>query len=469
MEPSHAAALLWVLTRELLLLAGCGVLIFGLDELFVDLVYIVGRVRRSLTVYRRHERWTARHVPRSERPGRFAVFIPAWDEADVIGPMLRRLTSTLDYGNYDVFVGVYPNDRETCSAAAAVRSPRIHIVNTSRPGPTTKADCLNHLWHALERAEAAQGFRYKAVVLHDAEDVVHPAELAVFDYMIPRKALVQLPVVPFADAESRWIAGHYLDEFAEQHGKNMLVREALGAALPSAGVACAFERGALQRVAERRGGTPFDDDALTEDYELGITLSRLGGGAFVRLHRERGEDAVATREHFPADFRSALKQKTRWLVGIAFQGWDRLGWEGSLADKYMLLRDRKPMANALLILIASAALLLGSACQLLRAAMPQAAQLPPLAPPGSMLAPLLAVTTGLLVWRLAVRAWFTGTHHGPGEALMSVPRALVANAIAVAAAWCGLRLWLRLVLRGERLKWEKTRHRFPSEEELCAR
>lgn len=34
---------------------------------------------------------------------------------------------------------------------------------------------------------------------------------------------------------------------------------------------------------------------------------------------------VATREFFPEDFRAAYRQRARWLLGIAFQGWTQHG------------------------------------------------------------------------------------------------------------------------------------------------
>ena len=38
--------------------------------------------------------------------------------------------------------------------------------------------------------------RFKAVVLHDAEDVIHPQELWVQNGVMPAVAMAQLPVVP---------------------------------------------------------------------------------------------------------------------------------------------------------------------------------------------------------------------------------------------------------------------------------
>ena len=135
----------------------------------------------------------------------------------------------------------------------ASANPRLRLVVGPAPGPTSKADCLNRLWEAMLAEEAASGVAVKAVVLHDAEDVVHSGEFALFDAMIERFDLVQLPVVPLIDPGSRWIGGHYADEFAEAHGKELVVREALGASLPSAGVGCAVSRTALAALAERHG------------------------------------------------------------------------------------------------------------------------------------------------------------------------------------------------------------------------
>jgi len=66
------------------------------------------------------------------------------------------------------------------------------------------------------------------------------------------------------------LCGHYLDEFAESHGKDVLVRGAIRAALPSAGVACAIDREVLGCIADDATGSPFDPASMTEDYELGM-------------------------------------------------------------------------------------------------------------------------------------------------------------------------------------------------------
>lgn len=306
--------------------------------------------------------------------------------------------------------------------------------------------------------EMQEGMPVKAIVLHDAEDVVHPAEYRVFDSLIERFDLVQLPVVPLVDSESRWVSGHYLDEFAVHHGKTLIAREAVGAGIPSAGVGCAFSRHVLARVAAGRDG-PFDATSLTEDYELGIRLSQFGGtAAFVRLPETPGGPPVCVRAHFPATLAAAVRQKSRWIAGIALSGWDRLGWQGGLAERWMRINDRRALFAALVVLAAYAALALNSATLLLDLAL----DAPPRPAPSPLFINLLAVSTGLLVWRLLLRAALVTHTYGWREGVRAVPRAFLANVIDMMAARRAIGIYRRARRDGV-ARWDKTGHRFPAD------
>ena len=438
--------------REAALFAATGFLILGLSDLAVDLLWLSHRIRRAGRPVP-----VLADLPPPARPGRLAIFVPAWDEASVIGDMLRGAVSAWGGGDWRLYVGTYRNDPATTAAATAVAAlePRVRVVTGDQPGPTTKAECLHRLWLALLADEAAEGRRAKAVVLHDAEDVVHPNELLLFDGLIERFELVQLPVLPLIHPNSRWLGGHYADEFAESHGKEMVVRGALGAGLPSAGVGCAFAREALGRLAAERGGLPFDSDSLTEDYELGLRLAEAGGRrAFVRVAGADGE-LVATREYFPGTLAAAVRQKARWMTGIALSGWDRLGWSGGLAERWMRLRDRQSLLAAILLCAGYLAL---ASWLVLKAWQGAGGDGP--APLPAPLPVLVAVNFGLLLWRLAVRAGFTAAAYGWREGLCAVPRMAIGNAVAMLAAASALSRY-RALRRGGRPRWDKTAHIFP--------
>jgi adsorption protein B len=399
-----AGQLLSEVTGELALFAAVGGLLFALDDLVVDLIYFTRAGWRSLTVYTRYPRAFADALAPPAAPGRLAVLVPAWDESAVIGAMLRATLARFDHGNFALYVGHYRNDPATAAAIAAVADPRIRAVLVPVDGPTTKADCLNHLFRALAADEAAGAPRAKAVVLHDAEDLVHPLELKLFDRLVERAALVQLPVLPLPDPGSRWIGGHYADEFAESHIKELVVREAVGAAIPLAGVGCAIERCALDRLAVAHGGVPFAAASLTVDYELGLRLGALGlRTMFVRLPATPGSRAmVASRSHFPADLDAAVRQKARWIGGIALAGWDRLGLSGGAGERWMRMRDRRGPFAALLLVAGYLALLLW-----LQIALAAALGAPVGFAPSPLLATLLTLNLWLLGWRIAMRFAFT--------------------------------------------------------------
>lgn len=443
-----------IAARELLLFAGAGLLIGGLDDLLVDLLYLARRVKAG-----RKGQIRLDQLPVPGTPGRMIVFIPAWDEAEVIGAMLSTALGRFEHDDYRLYVGLYPNDPASIAAAADVAEidDRVRLVIGGRAGPTTKADCLNNLWHALARDQAVEGFSAKAIVLHDSEDVVHPAELTVFNTLIEGRAVVQLPVLPLVVPGSRLVSGHYADEFAESHRKQLVVRTWIGAGMPLAGTGCAIAPAMLAEIAERRGGDPFDATSLTEDYELGLRIAELGGeGLFARVTDQAG-GIVAVRAFFPADLVSAVRQKARWMTGIALIGWDRTGWARPLAlgDHWWRLRDRRGPLAMLVLAAAYLGLFADAAAIVLHEA--EGVAMPPL-DPGLCL--LFTVNALLLWWRLSVRMVFTGRTYGAREALWSLPRFIVGNFVALAAAPRAMMRYL-LVLRGRPVVWDKTRHVFP--------
>ena len=450
------AAILGRAAAELALFAGAGFLLFGINDLVVDFIYFVRRFWRSLTIYKRHRPAYASYWVFKENPGLIAILVPAWDEASVIASMLKSTIKRLDYDDYRIFVGHYRNDPATAAAIASVDDPRVQPVPVEADGPTTKADCLNHLYDALIAFEIETGRSAKAVVLHDAEDVVHRFELRIFDGLIDRAAVIQLPVLPLIDTHSRWISGHYCDEFAEAHIKELVVREAIGAAIPLAGVGCAIARKPLAELAAMQDGKPFAGSSMTEDYEVGLRFGALGlKTMFIRIPATPAEPGVvATRGHFPATLGDAVRQKARWLGGIALSGWDRLGWSGGLGERWMRMRDRRGPLAALLLLAAYSAALLWSQLWLA-----EALGAPVQARMDSTLTLLLTINFWLLAWRALMRAGFTASAYGLGEGLLSIPRLVVGNVIAMLAAARAVSLHLG----GGARRWDKTRHIFPAE------
>jgi len=315
------------------------------------------------------------------------------------------------------------------------------------------------------------GERFAMVVFHDAEDLVDPAGLGLLDVAIARgTAFAQLPVEPIVQRangfQRRHLGSHYCEEFDESHGKAMVVRDALGAALPAAGVGCAFARASLELLCERaderranahEGDTetrpmPFDADSLTEDYELGLAVAECGGAC--RFVRARGEDGrlIATRALFPARLETVVRQKTRWIHGIALQGWDRVAWTRSPLEIWMRGRDRRGPLTALVLSLGYVLLVLTAVLWGARAA-----GLAPLLAVSPLIEALLVANLAAFAWRAAWRLAFTASVHGLSEGLRAVLRIPLANRVAILAGRRAVTAYAK-TLAGRAIEWDKTPH-----------
>ncbi len=334
--------------HELMLFASVGILLFGLDDLLFDALWFgAGRARRDAV--------------RGRNPvsGTVAVFVPAWREAAVLPATLTHILRSWDGEDVRLYVGCYPNDAATLMAVAPLvaRDRRVRLVIGPAAGPTTKGDNLNRMWHALGEDERAEGRRFAAVVLHDAEDRVHPAEIALYR---------------------------------------------------------------------------------------------------VHLAQDRGE--------FPARVEAAARQKARGGVGIALAGWDHVAWPAARPDdgprgasrawaaRWMLWRDRRAPLAAIVILAAYIGMILAGLAMAGEALFGWSA-----VDIGDTLRWLLAFNAVVLLWRLSMRFLFTARCYGLRAGFAAVPRAFVANLIAVLAARRAIACYWTMQRSG-RVVWDKTDH-----------
>jgi bacteriophage N4 adsorption protein B len=442
--------------------ASGGILFNVVDDLFVDARYLFGGFggRRQLV--------TEEELRRVEEK-RIAIMLPAWREADVIEQMLVRNVARLDYdrGHYDVFCGTYQNDPETrsCVDAVARRLSNVHNVVVSHDGPTSKADCLNSIYQAIVRHEERLARPFDILLMQDAEDVIHPLALRLYASLIPPNDFVQTPVFSLPLPKRAWVSATYIDEFAEHHLKEMHVREAIGGLVPSAGVGSAFARRAFAEIAAARGQRPFNVDSLTEDYEIGLHFRLAGRRAHFACRAVRraggGEEHIATREFFPDGFRASVRQRSRWILGIALQTWGQIGWRGPLAVRYCLWRDRKVLFTNVLLLVAYALCGYVAAREVGAYALGDGWTLERVVPARSGLSWILEINVAFALWRMAMKARMVGGLYGAGHALLSVPRLLVGNVIGILATARAVSQYAAHVVAGRPLRWLKTAHAFP--------
>jgi adsorption protein B len=401
-----------------------------------------------------------------DRERRIAIFVPCWKESDVIANMVRHNLAAIRYRNYDFFLGVYPNDPATVSVAEELSASyrNVHVSVCPHPGPTSKADCLNWIYSRMSEMEGARGVRFDTVVLHDAEDLIHPEALNTINRERTVHAMVQVPVLPLPTPLREVTHAVYCDEFAEFQTIDMPARAYCGSFIPSNGVGTGFARHILQRLARERGKV-FDPLSLTEDYEIGVYIHQAGFSQLFVPLRCTGSDIVATREYFPRRIKSAVRQRTRWVTGNALQSWERYGWRGALPTKYWFWRDRKGLLANPLSFLTNLLFAVGL-LTFVWSSITHGRWI--LAIPHPEIIRLCFITSTLQYLRIALRMACVARIYGFTFALGVPFRCLHGNFINSFASGGALYRFAKSKLQRRPLVWLKTEHAYPTHSALAA-
>lgn len=445
----------------------------SLDDLFLDMIHFIFSLKPKKISNQSWNEWAIR----DEDP--IAVMIPAWQEYDVLEPMVKTNLKRIKYKNFHWFIGVYPNDEKTLEIALKMQElypEKITVVINSRPGPTSKAQCLNEILKVMTqgiekaRSKGDKPWVPRFVAIHDAEDVIHPLSFTAINAQKEDVDFIQVPIFSLPVPTNKWVAGTYLDEFADIHLREVPVREKLQMPIPSAGVGTFFSFRILE-VLGKKFGHWFDEGNLTEDYEVSMKISRIGGKQMFLLIRDPLGEIVATREYFPADFGRSVRQKTRWTTGIALQTMVKWGSYGnplevkslkSVLARYGIWRDRKALwANPIIFLAWTVFLL----CVGLHFMNPQWMMK---LSENKILLNLMILNLVLFGVRLIQRTRFTTALYGFKHGLLTLPRLVLGGVINGSAALRAIAHFndANKTNKTDQIKWDKTDHFFPDEETL---
>ena len=305
--------------------------------------------------------------------------------------------------------------------------------------------------------------RFDTIVLHDAEDMIHPEALALIDRERADYAMVQVPVLPLPTKLNEVTHGVYCDEFAEFQTIDMHARQFSGSFVPSNGVGTGFAREILERLATERGDV-FDADSLTEDYEIGVYIHAAGYPQLFAPLQRKGREFVATREYFPRTARSAIRQRTRWITGIALQCWERRGWRGNWRTRYWFWRDRKGLIANPINLLTNVLFLAGITSWCVSAVQHQPW---PLAVQTPLLVVLCWFTLSLQWLRMGLRMLCVARVFGTTFALAVPLRSFHGNLINCSATLRALWRYAHARWQGNTLVWLKTEHAYPTHDALA--
>lgn len=322
------------------------IFIFLIDDLFIDLFSQIYQLKpkpiseASLTELS-HKRL-------------LAIMVANWKEEDVLEAMVRGNLNQIHYQQLHIFLGVYENDVATKKIAERLTQEfnNVHVVVNSALGPTYKGQMLNEIVHHIINYENINNIEFEGFVLHDSEDVIHPYLPHLYAINLGQADFIQTPVLSFSTPVTKLTGGTYMDEFAEVHTKDLLLRNHLKVALPSAGVGTCLSRRLILTFLAKQNGLIFLPNSLTEDYQLGLQSHKWGFKSLFSCYYLNNDkkNIISVREYFPEKVTNSVRQKTRWTTGIAFQGTRNFKWFGSFTNKYFLWRDRRAPLNGFLLL-----------------------------------------------------------------------------------------------------------------------
>jgi len=427
----------------------CWILLNGLDDLVLNVLWL------WTTLFSRKPAFPSHFPP--ERP--IAIFVPLWREHRVIRHMVEHNIATQRYSCFHLFIGAYPNDAPTLAALSDLegRFPQVHIALCPHPGPTSKADCLNWIYQRMLLFEEEHGLRFETIMTHDAEDLIHPEALRLIDFHTRNHGMVQIPVLALPTPWTHLTHGIYCDQFAQFQFRDMPVRNRVGGFVPSNGVGTGFSREAIESLAANYGNRIFEPGCLTEDYENGFRVHRLGFTQLFIPLTKIDRTFAATREYFAQTYRKAVRQRTRWATGITLQSWQYHSFLETLSQLWWFWRDRKTLLNNLITPFVQLITLYGGATYAGSVATQTRWAIAGLFPPA-----LIWVLTSISVMYLAIQMGSSARIYGWGFAAATPLRIIWGNWIDFHAVVSAIRNYATARLSSRPLVWIKTEHAYPN-------
>jgi adsorption protein B len=156
-----------------------------------------------------------------------------------------------------------------------------------------------------------------------------------------------------------------------------------------------------------------------------------------------------------------MRQKSRWIIGIVFQGFKTHRWTQNPKLNYFLWRDRKGAISNFLSFFAMIIMIQLVLLLIYQRVWPDAWQFLSIFTGGPWLVTLLWCNFALMANRILQRVIFVTVYYGLAQGLLSILRLFWGNLINFMANWRALR---QVIQHGDprRVAWDKTTHHFPS-------
>lgn len=225
----------------------------------------------------------------------FAVMICAHNEEAVVGPLIDNL-KILDYPKelYDIFV-VADNCTDGTANLARERGAQVYErVNKDEVGKGYAMGWMFDNIAAMER-------KYDAVVIFDADNLVHPNFLLEMNQHLKKGESVIQGYLNAKNPEDTWVSGTFAIAFWMVNHMWHLAKYNLGLSTALGGTGMCIRSDIIQKYG-------WECDGLTEDMEFSMKLLTHG------VKTSWAHDAIVYDEK-PLTFKQSWNQRKRWAQG----------------------------------------------------------------------------------------------------------------------------------------------------------
>lgn len=226
---------------------------------------------------------------------RFAVMVCAHNEEAVVGPLVENLRM-LDYPDdlYDIFVVADNCTDKTAEVARVAGATVYERYNANEVG---KGYAMGWMFDNI----FAMDTQYDAVVIFDADNLVHPEFLLEMNHHLRKGESVIQGYLNAKNPEDTWVAGTFAIAFWMVNHMWHLSKYNLGLSTALGGTGMCIRMDILKKYG-------WECDGLTEDMEFSMKLLTHG------IKTCWAHDAIVYDEK-PLTFMQSWRQRKRWAQG----------------------------------------------------------------------------------------------------------------------------------------------------------
>ena len=250
--------------------------------------------------------WNQKKMPPAKRYRRFAVLVPAQNEAMVIVPLLKSLAEQNYPKNcYKVYASC-----DNCTDNTAALARENGAVALERFDDEHNGKTWNVRW-ALTKIPFAE---YDALAMLDADNLADRnflMEMNNYMELHPEAEAIQ-GVLDVKNPDDNWLTRSYALAYWFTNRFWQLARGLWGLSCTLGGTGLVIRTATLERIG-------WDLQSLTEDLEMSTRL--ILSGSLVHWN-----DAAVIYDEKPQDIAVSKRQRTRWMQGHYWVFWN-YGWD----------------------------------------------------------------------------------------------------------------------------------------------